>query len=279
MQAKFLIFRFLARLQKTSENWIELSFQKFTIDSMSLRRNSRHMSPTGPKRALTLELARKVKERILDQDLSPGELFMTEAQMCEEFDASHRVTREAVNRLRALGVLHSRRRKGLVVGHTNPVELLSDSLPFYGRSQNNLAELARFRYSLEVGALDLAIANATAEQVQRLRDLAEELSKVVSQKSTFAQIIPLDYAFHCAILVSTGSALIGGLHEVLLDFFRSRLKTLPEYPTAMEIAVWEHRAIARAFADRDLESARAALRAHLRNLITDLNPPSPPPAT
>jgi len=50
------------------------------------------------------ELARKIRHRIQTEHWTDGAFFMTEAQLAAEYGASRTVTREAVNRLQALGV-------------------------------------------------------------------------------------------------------------------------------------------------------------------------------
>ena len=61
------------------------------------------------------ELAQKIRHRIQTERLPDGSFFMTEAQLAAEYGTSRTVTREAVSRLQALGILEGRKRKGLIV--------------------------------------------------------------------------------------------------------------------------------------------------------------------
>ncbi|OYW17275.1 MAG: hypothetical protein B7Z55_12845, partial [Planctomycetales bacterium 12-60-4] len=97
------------------------------------------------------ELAQRIRKRIQAEQLADGTFFMTEAQLAEEYGVSRTVTREAVSRLQALGILEGRKRKGLLVRHPDPLRLLSNSLPSLVGSQNDWRELAQLRYALEVG--------------------------------------------------------------------------------------------------------------------------------
>src|SRR5690242_15625568 len=100
------------------------------------------------------ELARTIRKRIQSEHLPDGSFFMTEAQLAKEYGVSRTVTREAVSRLQALGILEGRKRKGLLVRHPDPLRLLSNSLPSLVASPDEWRDLAQLRYALEVGAIE-----------------------------------------------------------------------------------------------------------------------------
>ena len=219
--------------------------------------------------SLTSALSEKIKDRILTTGLQGGDPLMTEAQLGKEFGASHRVTREAVNRLRALGVVESRRRKGIVVGNADPVKLFSSSVALFGRTRANFIELARLRFTLEIGALDMAIVKASSSQLEQLKQFAEQFASLVADHADRAALYAVEYSFHRTILEATGSRLIAGMHQVLFDFFKSEEKLYSEPPVGLEAAAWEHKMIAEAFRARDLERTRAFLRWHLHPLLLE----------
>lgn len=223
---------------------------------------------------------------------------MTEAQIAAEFGASRRVAREAVSRLRAFDLLRSRRRKGLVVGQANPVGLFSGSMQFFGRNPANIRDLAILRYTIEVGAVDLAVANITDTQVAQMLGIARDYDVLVregfgvkgdsraaaKQKKSpvkhhegstlpehiVAALDQADYLFHRSILDATASPLIGGMHQVLMDYFRiTREKMITAPPAAahmLDVAA-DHLAIAEAFATRDSDVASKRLKLHLATIV------------
>jgi len=69
------------------------------------------------------KLARVVRRRIQRLQLPDGAFFMTEAQLATRYRVSRTVAREAVSQLKALGLLESRKRKGL------PAPIRSDCSP------------------------------------------------------------------------------------------------------------------------------------------------------
>jgi DNA-binding FadR family transcriptional regulator len=241
------------------------------------------MFQDSTSRTRAAALAEQIRHRIQAEQLRDGDLFMTEAQLAEEYGVSRNLTREAVSQLRALGILEGRKRKGLIVRLPNPVQLLSHSLPSLVQSQEHLSELAKLRYVLEVGAIELAVANANPEQVERLGVLAREFEQVVRRRKGGDDEDRVELAFHGLILEMTGASLIIGMQQVLTRFFDVAARTLPaqygrnqviDWKERERIA-WQHQEIAAAIRDRDLGRAQAMLRLHSQGLLsmgTDNNP-------
>jgi GntR family transcriptional repressor for pyruvate dehydrogenase complex len=211
-------------------------------------------------------LAERLRTEILTKGLSEDDVFMTEAQISARHGISRSITREAVSRLRALGILKSRQGKGLLVDRADSIALLAKTLPFSARSPQAYRHLGELRYVLELGAVDLAVTNATAEQVARLADLAEAYAD--ASPATDGAI---EFAFHSLILEMTANPWVSGLHQVIAEYFRS---AAPPPPAPTSKNVWEHRAIAAAFRKRDAELARSLLRQHLTPLLWPADAPS-----
>lgn len=209
------------------------------------------------------ELARKIRQRIQSEQLADGSFFMTEAQLATEYGVSRTVTREAVSRLQALGILEGRKRKGLLVRHPDPLRLLSNSLPSLAASPDDWRELAQLRYALEVGAIELAIRTATDEQIERLGQITQQMEAALREDIVSARTVDLDLEFHAQILQMTGSRLIAGMQQVLVQFFQIAPHS-ERTPASAERIIWEHRELLSAIRDRDVERARAMIRLQFR---------------
>lgn len=209
------------------------------------------------------ELAKTIRQRIQRERLAEGSFFMTEAQLASEYGVSRTVTREAVSRLQALGILEGRKRKGLLVRRPDPLRLLSSSLPSLAASPDDWRDLAQLRYALEVGAIELAIRHATAEQIERLAEITEQMEHALRDDTRSKRTIALDLEFHALILQMTGSRLIAGMQQVLVQFFQFAPHSEKTADSAERIT-WEHRELLNAIRDRDVERARAMIRLQIR---------------
>lgn len=216
-------------------------------------------------------IADRMHADIVASELQEDDFFMTGDQVERHYGVSRSIAREALGQLRALGVLKSRQRKGLLVGRPDPVKLMSQWVPFYGRGAqgNELSRLAELRFVLEMGAVDLAVTHATEEQIQRAAKLAEEFEAIASKSGHNEKSDQIDLAFHSLILEMTGNPLIAGMHRVLADYFLASTLEAPKPEEDAVSSIRAHHTIAEAFARRDAEMVRSILRSHLRRTLDD----------
>lgn len=232
----------------------------------TLVQNPRNPRPVTQVR----ELARKIRQRIQAEQLADGSVFMTEAQFAAEYGTSRTVTREAVGRLQALGILEGRKRKGLIVRCPDPLLLFQNSLPSLMISPGDWRDLAQLRYALEVGSIELAIRAATDEQIERLSRIEQELEQAVQEDMQSSRTVELDVKFHSLILEMTGSRLIAGMQQILVQFFQTMPRSKSSSSSAERIC-WEHRELHDAIRDRDVERARAMIRVQIRATLDASN--------
>jgi DNA-binding FadR family transcriptional regulator len=225
------------------------------------------MSTTARTRSQAHELAQQLRQRIQSERLADGAFFMTEAQVAVEYGVSRTVAREAVGRLQALGILEGRKRKGLVVRRPDPLRLFSSGLPSLVASPEDWRDLAQLRYALEVGAIELAIRAATEEQIAELGRIVAEMEQTRCDDPAVQRVVELDLDFHAHILRMTGSRMISGMQQVLVQFFQIAPHQ-DTSPSSGERISWEHRELFNAIRDRDVERARAMIRLQFRETLS-----------
>lgn len=210
------------------------------------------------QKTLAGDLASRLRNRIQDSELEDGMLFMTEAEVAAEYQVSRTVAREAVGQLKALGILEGRKRKGLVIRRPDPLKLFAETLPSLLGSTTDWRELGMLRYALEVGSIELAVQNATEDQLAALARAADRM--VADYRAgEIESAVEADGEFHGLILKMTGSRLIAGMRQVLVDYFQ-RVHVVDSTPIVVERITWEHRELYNALRDRDIERARTMIR-------------------
>ncbi len=214
-------------------------------------------------------LAEKIRRRIVKEQLPEGHVFMTEGQLAEEYQVSRPIVREAVSRLRALGILDVRQRKGLVVQRPDLIQLLSDSIPLLAVSQQEQRELGMLRYVLEIGAIELAVKNATVDQLDRLDQIVTEMEHYL-ERNDWEQEVELDLAFHSLVLEMTDSVYVAGMQQILSKYFHSVAETGHSSSDQKARIVWEHSELAAAIRNRDLEHARVMIRMQFQGLVSEV---------
>ena len=83
--------------------------------------------------------------------------------------------------------------------------------------------------------------------------------------------VGLDLEFHAQILQMTGSRLIAGMQQVLVQFFQIAPHS-ERTATSAERIIWEHRELLNAICDRDIERARAMIRLQFRATLEIAGP-------
>tara|TARA_R110002111_G_scaffold262586_2_gene339312 strand:- start:13334 stop:14005 length:672 start_codon:yes stop_codon:yes gene_type:complete len=215
---------------------------------------------------MSIILADKIRHRIIDEQLPAGHVLMTEGQLAEEYQVSRTIVREAVSRLRALGILDGKQRRGLVVQSPDFIQLLSDSIPHLAASQTDERELKMLRYVIELGAIELAVKNATAAQMDRLDAIVTQMEKSIEAQQWEAGV-ELDLAFHSLVLEMTNSKYVAGMQQVLSHFFQTISEIDRSEPGQKKRIIWEHTELAAAIRNRDLEHARVMIRMQFQGFV------------
>ncbi len=209
----------------------------------------------------------------------PGEVFAREADLEKKLGVSRSILREAVNRLRAVGLLDSRQGVGLIIGKPDPVALFGQAFDSGLMDAVDLADLAELRYTLEVGAVELVVRRATPGQLAKLEELAAEFSAVQRGEGGGRCVDDIELDFHRTYLEASHSPMLTRMHHVVASFFRRAAREMPGWdPASDRSTAWDHRAIARGLRERNVERARAVLAGHLEGLLRAGAPPHPPTA-
>ena len=187
------------------------------------------MVDNGDNLSLTEQTVASINEMILLSGVRPGDRFGNEADLERKLGVSRVVVREAVSRLRALGMLESRQGLGLIVGKPDPFGLLEQTLARHTLDSADLLALEELRYVLEVGAVELAVKRAAAAQVERLAALAEELAECCTGSPSARTVDDVEMDFHRTILEATHSAMLERMHPVLAVVFSRKEREVPNY--------------------------------------------------
>ncbi|MBP1804601.1 GntR family transcriptional regulator [Rubellimicrobium aerolatum] len=203
--------------------------------------------------SLSQRVHASLKEAILDLTLRPGAI-LRKGEVCAALGVSRSPVAEAVARLAQ--------------------EALVDVVPQAGTyvarlSMEEVREGAFLREALEIAAVEMVAGRVGAEQLAQLRRNLR-LQEAALVDGDIGGFHAADALFHELILSFTGHRRLPGLSRTAwVHVDRARRLLLPT-PGRVDETLEEHRAILAALEARDPEAARAATRAHLRQLVTRL---------
>lgn len=213
----------------------------------------------------------QILEQIAAGSLRPGDKLPSENRLCELFNVSRPVVRQALVRLQADGLVITRKGLGTVVRQAPPEGLARFSQP------GDIAHMLRcleLRLAVEGEAAAWA---ASRHSLPELRRIGRALDTLERQVADGAITPAADFAFHSAVATASGNVLFEQVLESLNDAIRRGMVialslTRERSPDRARRVLDEHRAIYDAIGRRDAQGASLAMRYHLdrvRQRVTD----------
>ena len=214
-------------------------------DTQSLIRLMDQSAPVGP------QLLRLLRGKVVHNDWVPG-LQLSEAEVAKAFGVSRQPVREAFIKLAEEGLVEIRPQRGTFVRKISASAVLD----------------ARFvREAIEADVVRLVAQAPDAGAVKELERLIEAQRKVAGNEPR--SFVPLDDAFHRTLAQAAGRTYAWTVIESLKSQMdRVRQLSTRKFPMARLIA--QHEAVVAAIAAGDPAGAEAAMREHLRAILTDL---------
>lgn len=214
---------------------------------------------------LSEQLADALAVSIRDGMVSAGQKLPTEQALVERFGVSRTVVREAMSRLKTLGLIESRQGSGAFVLAASQQALEQLSLEPDG-SVDAVIQMVEVRRALEAESAALAAARGTPQSVKQIKQALQALGKAVKAGGDGVQE---DVAFHTAIAQASRNpfllATLAYLNRFMLD--ATRVTRANEATRAdLEAQVHqEHSAIVAAIEAGDVAAARQAGTNHMLN--------------
>lgn len=194
-------------------------------------------------KALYEQVAEQLRQRIFQRELEPGS-WIDELKIAEQMGISRTPLREAIKVLAAEGLVTMKVRRGAYVTEM---------------SDKDLRDVYHLLALLESDAAAVVAERATAQQLQALQALHEELERSAHDRDQFFAV---NERFHMQLLALADNRwrdqLVADLRKVMkLNRHNSLLKQ-----GRIAESLQEHRTIMQALHARQPETARQALQAH-----------------
>ncbi|MBV1777736.1 GntR family transcriptional regulator [Paeniglutamicibacter sp. ABSL32-1] len=216
---------------------------------------------------LTTGLVEHLRGQISSGEIAPGDKLPSENALIAEHAVSRTVVREALTRLQAEGLVHTRRGAGSFALTPPPPETGAQA-----RVPRTLAErrhLLEFRMGLESEAAAAAAVTANAGTLPALDAALEAFRNAGTNAS---RSMSCDFEFHSAVAAGSGNPYfldaVRHLGPAMIAMPRQRLDSTDSVlvPRLEQVAE-EHLTIRNAIASGNAMAAAAAMRVHLANSL------------
>jgi GntR family transcriptional repressor for pyruvate dehydrogenase complex len=218
--------------------------------------------------SLTERTVEILLDRIVTRGLEPGTSLPSVAVLAESLGVSRPVVREALNALKALGIIEIANCKKAVIRDLDGEVLRI----FFRRAlrivDDSVREVMEVRTGIEIRAAALAARNRSDLDLEVLKALVERMAAAVDDAAAFSRH---DSAFHLAVAEASGNRLIFHVVESLEAALRNAsylgVRAITEHGRVRDV-IDEHRAIVAAIEGRDETRAAALMLDHIAAAMT-----------
>ena len=228
----------------------------------------------APAVHLSEQVAEALSAEIRAGRPAAGEKLPTEAALVEQFGVSRTVVREAVSRLKSLGVVESRQGSGVFVRQAAFAPLNFDTRS--AASRQAVIQMVEVRRALEAEVAALAAQRRNATDIERIRQAIVALDEAVKAGGDGADE---DVNYHRAIADAAQNPFLISTLDYLRQFLRgvtrvTRANEARRADFARQVRD-EHEAIAAAIEAGDATKARRVAARHMDNAIKRIEQADP----
>ena len=123
------------------------------------------MEETAHRESLTDIAEKKIFHYLRENRFRPGDRLPMEAELAEKFHISRTIIREALSRLRMMGFIESKKRRGMVVGHPSIFETIAKVIDPAFLDEEEQKDFFRLRMTIELGLADMLAEQLTEEDL------------------------------------------------------------------------------------------------------------------
>lgn len=208
------------------------------------------------------QLEGRIIDLIFEHGLTTGAAMPPEPQLVATLGASRNSVREALRALHTLGIVEIRHGYGTFVGQA-PLTAVAPGLLFRTRLSVRddpaaLADLVQTRELLELGLLD--------EVVKAVDDALLADLETAAKSMRTGNLADADRRFHQTLYRSAGNELAAQLIDLFWDIYHQVEAELEPPQVDRERIAADHLRIVDALRTSDVDTVRAAVREHFKDL-------------
>lgn len=214
----------------------------------------------------TSSLVDKVEAKLVallqERKLKVGDSIPKEIELAEALGVSRTVIREALLRLRILGLIESKKKKGAVITSPDLFATFGKSMNPHILDQETLKEVFEIRLVLEIGMADFIFKRITPKDIEELKEI---VAKEPPTTDHHLFNIEHEIAFHGKLYEITGNETLKKFQKLLLPVFDYVHNSgLLKKPASLKTFV-SHKGLINVLETGSPELFRNAMRNHLEN--------------
>lgn len=199
-------------------------------------------------------------------DFQPGDPIPKEMELSKALAVSRTSIREALSRFKTLGIIESRKNRGMVITHPDILYNMERVIDLQLLDKGTLKDIFELRLVLEIGIADLLFLRKTDSDLKILEEIVEkdEKSKNNDEHKKY------DVEFHSMLYKISGNETIQRFQNILLPIFDGIDKNLFTINIEKTPGYVYHRDLLNVLKEGTPEEFRNKMRSHLMQYFNKL---------
>jgi len=186
-------------------------------------KNIKGLKITHPQTTLVDQVEDKLLEYFKSMKLRPGDAIPKEQELANALGVGRSVLREAISRLRMLGLIDSRTKRGMILTEPSLLGGMRRVIEPQILGDGALFDILGFRIALEIGICELIVNNVTNKHLEDLESIVKR--GVVENYGEYAPVS--EFEFHTKLYEITGNKTIMEFQELIhpvSEFIKDKFK-------------------------------------------------------
>jgi hypothetical protein len=202
-----------------------------------------------------------LQEYFRNENFAPGDAIPKEMELAEAMGVSRTAIREAIARFKTLGIIESRKNRGMILTRPdilNNMQRLLDPQLLHG---DTMKEIFEMRLVIEIGLADILFLRKTEAGLAKLEMIVEKDEQTDSKN----EHIKYDIEFHSMLYEISQNETINRFQKMLMpifDYMNTELHIKSQIPNEEYVS---HRVLLNVLKNGTPEEFRSKMKSHLFN--------------
>lgn len=161
------------------------------------------------------KIEQRLEEYLKHEHFNPGDSLPKETEIAKALGVSRTAVREALSRFRTLGIIESKKNRGMVITRPdvlNNIQRVMDPKLLDGDTMKDIFEL---RLVIELGLADFLFLRKATDDIERLEEIADKEDSI----SNRIEKSKMDVEFHSVLYRMSGNDTILRFQKMLIPIF------------------------------------------------------------
>lgn len=204
----------------------------------------------------------QLQNLLINGTWGPGDKLPSENELADSFGVSRMTIRQAMQKLKALGLIETRTGSGSYVREVSVEDSLNNLIPLMYIGAPSQTHVFQFREMIDSESVRLATKNATDEDLLKLESIIDKMQQAADEDNT-KKFSNYDLKYHIYIVSMTKNPMIikayDILHSVLTESMNSVIDKM-KYKPALEY----HKKILDAMKEKNEILAEQLMHEHIK---------------